>query len=216
MAPQHAPFINGIIRICSYAAITSIIFLLMYIDAVTIASFGETSLVEIAQSVLLFVITLIFALSAIRIPAMTTSAWLLATFSAASLVRENDMWLDMLHSDGWQILVTPILAAGLYHTWKNRAQFLREQEIYTQSASFGLLTSAILTTYLFSRLYGMGVFWKAVFQERYIRAIKDMSEECLELFGYGLLQCAALEFVALARRVQAARGRPALPVAGRA
>lgn len=198
--PEYIPLVRGFLRILLYAAITSLVFLSIYIDAITMGTFGETSLVEIAQAGLLAVITVIFVWSAIRIPALSASAWLLATFTAASLIRENDVWLDMLHPEGWQILVTPVIAAGLIHTWLNRSAFLAEQKIYTESTSFGLLAGALATTYLFARLFGMGAFWQAVMQRGFDRNVKDMSEECLELFGYGLLLCAALEFVALARR----------------
>ena len=171
----------------------------MYVDATTTGTFGETSLVEISQSILLFAISAIFVLTAIKVAALRKSAWLLATFSTASLIRENDIWLDMLHSDGWQILVTPVILVGLAYTWINRDAFLEEQKVYTESVSFGLLISALMTTYIFARLYGMGAFWQIVLQEAYARPVKDMSEECVELFGYGLLLFAALEFVALAK-----------------
>jgi len=198
---EYTPVVRGFLRILLYAGITSLIFLIVYIDAVILQTFGETSYVEIAQAVLLGGISIIFIAAALKIPALQTSAWLLATFSTASLIRENDIWLDMLHPEGWQILVTPVLAAGLFHAWRNRSAFLAEQRIYTESTSFGLLAAALMTTYLFARLYGMGAFWRNVMPNGYDRNVKDMSEECMELFGYGILLCAALEFVALAKRV---------------
>lgn len=203
MPPEIEPFVRGILRVALYAAITAALFFLMYLDAVTTGTFGETSLVEIAQSVLLAAITTIFAASAMKTPALSKSAWLLATFAAASLIRENDVWLDMLHAEGWQIAVTPVIAAGLIYTWRHRAAFLAEQRLFTESTAFGLFAAALMTTYVFSRLFGMGRFWQAVMQEDYLRPVKDMSEECMELFGYGLMLCAAIEFVALARRLHA-------------
>ena len=199
MPDKYIPFVRGLSRVSLYAAMTCLIFGLMYVDATTTGTFGETSLVEISQSILLFAISAIFVLAAIKVAALRKSAWLLATFSTASLIRENDIWLDMLHSDGWQILVTPVILVGLAYTWINRDAFLEEQKVYTESVSFGLLISALMTTYIFARLYGMGAFWQIVLQEAYARPVKDMSEECVELFGYGLLLFSALEFVALAK-----------------
>lgn len=204
MSQAYVPLARGILRVTLFAIVTSSIFALIYIDAITTGTFGETSLVEISQSVLLLAITGIFIFCALKLPALSNSAWLLATFTAASFVRENDIWLDMLHDEGWQILVAPLIGAGLVRTWLNRAAFIEEQRVYTESASFGLLAAALMTTYLFARLYGMGRFWQAVMQDSYVRTIKDMSEECIELFGYGLLLCAAIEFVALARRMTGA------------
>lgn len=203
MPEDYLPFVRGILRVALYAGITAFLFLLMYVDAVTTGTFGETSLVEIAQSVTLFVITAIFVSCALRVSALTRSAWLLATFAAASLIRENDIWLDMLHEEGWQILATPVIAVGLFYIWRHRAAFLAEQRVFTESTSFGLFVGALMTTYVFSRLFGMGRFWRSVMQDDYLRPIKDMSEECLELFGYGLMLCAAIEFIALGRRLAA-------------
>lgn len=203
MPREIEPFVRGIFRVALYSAITAALFSVMFIDAVTTGTFGETSAVEVAQSVLLFGISAIFATSAMKTPTLSKSAWLLATFAAASLIRENDAWLDMLHDGGWQMAVTPVIAAGFIYTWRHRAAFLAEQRLFTESTAFGLFAAALMTTYVFSRLFGMGRFWQAVMQEDYLRPVKDMSEECMELFGYGLMLCAAIEFVALARRLQA-------------
>jgi len=198
------PLIRGILRVALYSALVAAAFGIMYLDAVTTGQFTESSGVELAQSALLFVITAIFVASALKVPALTHSAWLLATFAAASLVRENDALLDSFIDESWEVLAFSIIAIGLYATWRNRKAFLAEQKIFTESTAFGLFVSALLTTYVFSRLFGMGKFWKAVMQDGFLRQVKDMNEECLELFGYTLLLCAAIEFIALTRRTAAA------------
>ena len=86
-------------------------------------------------------------------------------------------------------------------SWWRRSRFLAEIEIYLQSMSFGLLVAAILTTYVYARLYGMGDFWHMMLQGDFTRSIKNMSEESVELLGYGQLTLAVLEFQRLARRV---------------
>lgn len=204
MSEDLQPLIRGILRVALYSALTAAAFGIMYMDAVTTGQFTESSAVEITQSLVLFVITVIFVISARKIPALQNSAWLLATFTAASLVRENDALLDSFIDETWEAIAFTIIAIGLYATWRHRKAFLAEQKIFTESTAFGLFVSALLTTYVFSRLFGMGKFWKAVMGDGFLRQVKDMNEECLELFGYTLLLCAAIEFIALARRTAAA------------
>lgn len=204
MPPVYLPFMYGMLRVVVYSAITALLFFIAYINAITTGTFGETSVVEIAQSIILLVIIAIFANCALKISALSNSAWLLATFATASLIRENDVWLDMLFDGGWQILVMLVVSAGLIQAYRNREELFAEQQIYTESTSFGLLAGALITTYVFSRLFGMGRFWQTVMQDAYMRPVKDVSEECVELFGYGLLLCAAIEFFVLARRIEGA------------
>lgn len=190
-------------RVLVYLGLTALIFLVIYVDALTIGTFGETSLVEICQSVLLAVMSGLLLYGAVTAPHLRTSAILLLGFTFSSLIRENDVWLDLLHPEGWELLAFPVVAAALAYAWYRREVFLEELKVYTESVSFGLLISALSVTYVFSRLFGMGRFWQLVMGDNFDRNIKDMSEECIELLGYGLLLFAVLEFLHLARRLAA-------------
>ncbi|MDF5473975.1 NAD(P)-dependent oxidoreductase, partial [Vibrio parahaemolyticus] len=47
-----------------------------------------------------------------------------------------------------------------------------------------LLIGAVVLLLVFSRLYGMGSFWQQVMNESYIRDVKNISEEGMELLCY--------------------------------
>jgi len=45
---------------------------------------------------------------------------------------------------------------------------------------------------VFSRLYGMGSFWQHVMGEHYVRDVKNISEEGIELLCYSLIALSAV------------------------
>ncbi|WP_438819310.1 hypothetical protein, partial [Colwellia marinimaniae] len=49
------------------------------------------------------------------------------------------------------------------------------------------LITFIVLLFVFSRLYGMGDFWEAVMAEHYVRDVKDISEETIELLCYAFI-----------------------------
>lgn len=202
---DYGVVIRGSVRILVYAVLTALLFGVIYIDALNIRDkyvFHESSPVEMVQAALLLMMSLTLLHASLKMRSLQVSAFLFFGFTTASFIRENDSVLDRLHSEAWEVLVALVVAVTLYATWRRRRRFLAELEIYTQSMSFGLFLGGLMTTYVFSRLYGMSAFWQLVMQEQYDRTIKSMSEECIELLGYGLLSFAVAEFVILARRLE--------------
>ena len=74
-----------------------------------------------------------------------------------------------------------------------------------RAVDWGLFVAGMLTTYIFSRLYGRQVFWQTVMQENYMRDVKSMAEEVIELLGYAMILIALVELMLLARRLYHAR-----------
>ncbi len=135
-----------------------------------------------------------------------TVALLLLAFIAASLVREQDYFLDHYVAENtWKYLVALIVLPSLGWVIYHRQRFLDEFQHYSNTFSFGLFAAGVLVTYIFSRLYGRQDLWRAVLQEHYIRDFKDIAEEAIELLGYSLILFATLELLFLARRVYRAR-----------
>ena len=125
---------------------------------------------------------------------------------AASLVREQDYFLDnYIARNTWKVLVALIIIPTLVWVIKQRRRFLEEFAHYSNTFAFGLFTAGVLTTYIFSRLYGRQDFWRTVLQESYTRDFKNVAEEVVELLGYSLILIATLELLLLARRVYLAR-----------
>ena len=83
---------------------------------------------------------------------------LLLAFLAASLVREQDYFLDeYVARHTWKILVTMIILPSLAWVVYQRQRFLRSFAI-SNSFAFGLFAGGVLVTYVFSRLYGSKCF----------------------------------------------------------
>lgn len=131
---------------------------------------------------------------------------LLFAFIAASLVREQDYFLDVYVADNsWKVIVALIILPSLGWVIYQRRRFLDELSHYSNTFSFGLFAGGVLTTYVFSRLYGRQVFWRAVLENDYVRIFKDVAEEVVELLGYSLILFAIIELLLLALRIRKAQ-----------
>lgn len=162
--------------------------------------FSEYGFTELAQSALLATAAalLIYTRQALKgIPAVTL---LLLGFVLASLIREQNHFLDTLVAQHvWKVLVALVLVPVLYKVIRQRRRFVEELSRYANSFSFGFFAAGVLTTYVFSRLYGRSALWEAVLEDRYVRTFKDAAEEVVELLGYALILIAVIELVILAR-----------------
>lgn len=168
-------------------------------------SFSELGFTELCQSMVLAASAgLLCAPSARR--ELPTVSLLLFALIFASLIREQDFYLDKYVFDGaWQLLVTLVLLPCLSLVLWRRRSFVAEFASYSNSFSFGLFASGFLVTYVFSRLYGRSEMWIAILGEHYQRTFKDAAEEITELLGYSLILIAIIELALLTRRWQQAQ-----------
>ncbi|WP_227367660.1 hypothetical protein [Halomonas sp. M20] len=166
--------------------------------------FTEYGITEIAQSLFLLIATaLAIVARAIDRALVSQVSLLLIALLGASLIREQDSWLDEHIFDGaWQILVSLLVIPILFIMIRQRKAFALQFERLANTFAFGMFAAGFLTVYVFSRLFGRSELWKAVLGERYLRIFKDAVEETAELFGYTLLMIAMFELVLLIRRWQ--------------
>ncbi|MDR5873475.1 hypothetical protein LPL18_012930 [Halomonas sp. CUBES01] len=168
--------------------------------------FSELGFTELTQTLTLAVSCGLLLYVRHILKVWPTVTLLLLAFIGASLVREQDAFLDQyIADDTWQIIVALIVVPSLAWVVMQRRRFLDEFAHYSNSFSFGLFTAGVLTTYIFSRLYGRQDFWRAVLQDHFVREFKDVAEEVVELLGYSLILVAMIELMLLARRVHKAR-----------
>ncbi|MFI0472060.1 hypothetical protein ACGLWX_04955 [Halomonas sp. HMF6819] len=168
--------------------------------------FSEYGFTELAQTAVLAsaCLMLIYVRQVLKV--WPTVTLLLFAFIAASLVREQDYFLDeYVARHTWKILVALIVVPSITWVIIQRRRFLDEFRYFSNTFSFGLFASGVLTTYIFSRLYGRSDFWEAVLGESFERTIKDAAEEVIELLGYSLIMFATLELLLMARRIYLAR-----------
>lgn len=179
-----------------------------YLEALYLPSvrFSELGFTEITQSLVLATCCamLIYVRHVLKV--WPTVTLLLLAFVAASLVREQDYFLDnYVARHTWKVLVALIVIPSITWVIIHWRRFLEEFTYYSNTFAFGLFTAGLLTTYIFSRLYGRQDFWRAVLEESYVGTFKSAAEEVVELLGYSLILFATLELLLLALRIHKAR-----------
>jgi hypothetical protein len=162
--------------------------------------FSEQSYTEAGQLVLLLISSLLLFRIYQRSKTFGFVALLMMGLTATSLVREMDDPFDALFDGAWQITAFAISGWVLYKVYQNRLVFLSQFTRFLNTPSFGMFLAGIFTTYIFSRLFGRKVFWQAVMEENYFRAVKNAAEECTELYGYLLIFIAVAELAVYERK----------------
>lgn len=175
-----------------------------YLEAIYLPSvrFTELGFTEFTQTIILATCCLMLLYIRQVLKVWPTVTLLLFAFIAASLVREQDYFFDeYVGHDAWKVVVSLIAIPSIAWVVIQRRRFMEEFIYYSNTFSFGLFAAGLLTTYVFSRLYGRQIFWRAVLEDNYIRDFKDIAEEVVELLGYSLILFATLELLLLARRI---------------
>lgn len=174
----------------------------IYIEALHFPNvrFSEYGFTELAQSGILATASALLIYTRQALKVLPNVVLLMLSFIVASLIREQNHFLDTFVADHtWKVLVALVVIPTLYHIVRRRQGFLNELAHYANSFSFGFFSSGILTTYVFSRLYGRSVMWEVILEDSYVRTFKNAAEEAVELLGYALILISVIELVILAR-----------------
>lgn len=204
-------FRTTLLRATLYILFTGAIAQGAYLEAIYLPSvrFTELGFTEFTQTMILVTCCLMLIYVRQVLKVWPTITLLLFAFMAASLIREQDYFFDEhVAPDAWKVLVSLIVIPSIAWVVIQRRRFFEEFICYSNTFSFGLFAAGLLTTYVFSRLYGRQIFWRAVLEDNYVREFKDVAEEVVELLGYSLILFATLELLLLARRIYKARRMP--------
>lgn len=198
------PVVSSVIRTALYCCLAAGTALVL-VRAVDLTdqpiAFNESSIIEQFQLIYLCVCMVLFILSAkIKSSRMSLSV-LLAGMALIALIRELDYFFDNYVLDGaWQTIAFLVALTTGFFVIKFRQGLKSSIQEFTSKASFGYMTSAFVVLFIFSRIIGKQVLWKAVMGENYLRVVKSFVEESTELFGYTLLLIAAIEFYRESKR----------------
>lgn len=164
--------------------------------------FSEDSPIEALQSLLLVLSVMALSYGLVLYKNWRPLLLLVGEFLFVSFVREQDAYLDLHYFDGaWQTIVIFSLPFPIYFAIKKRKLLFENLKVYSSLFAFGIMMSGVLTTYIFSRLYGRRTFWMAAMENGYMRDVKNISEESLETYGYLLIFIASLELVLMIQRL---------------
>lgn len=156
---------------------------------------SETSLTEVVQESILLLIVLIHLIRARRNRVQRQCNVLIAGFFLAMLIRELDGIFDLIHHGSWVwfALLSSVLTIG--YVLRTPALVARQLADYARSPSYGLMVAGLATILIFSRLFGMSGLWHSILQDGYVRVVKNMVEEGVELFGYILCLAATVNLL---------------------
>lgn len=158
--------------------------------------FGENSVLEYLQVIILLFAALSAYLAGYLNPSRATLSAMLVAAACIACVREFDFALDRYLFDGaWQVLVFMILLIAGLRAWQHRDELKSTLLDFLQRPSFGLMVGGFITVFVFSRLLGRQVLWRAIMGDNYMRLVKTAVEESTELLGYTLICIGTLEFL---------------------
>ncbi|HDM8044425.1 TPA: hypothetical protein P0E04_002589 [Vibrio campbellii] len=174
-------------------AISILVNLSIRVDYVLLGStLGETSVSETLQLIMLAVASWSFFRVSRQESHVSHAAILISGFFAVLMIREMDYWFDMIHHGSWVFPALAITALACAKAYRGGKGTVNEMAIILQSPYMKLLIGSVILLLVFSRLYGMGSFWQHVMGEHYVRDVKNISEEGIELLCYSLIALSAV------------------------
>ncbi|WP_393947801.1 transporter [Kluyvera intermedia] len=156
---------------------------------------SEVSLTEIVQESILLLIVLIHLIRARKNSVQRQCNVLIAGFFLAMLIRELDGVFDLLHHGSWVWFALLSSIVTIVYALRNPALVAKQLADYARTPSYGLMVAGLTTVLIFSRLFGMSVLWHDILQDGYVRVVKNMVEEGVELFGYILCLAATVNLL---------------------
>ena len=148
---------------------------------------GESSWTEFLQETYLFITSGLFAIVAVRHPQQRGFAVLVSAFFGVMFIREMDSVLDQIIHGFWKYPAWLLASSAIGYAILHRQSTVKPLMDYMKHNSFSLMLGAMVTLLVFARIFGMGGLWQGIMQEHYIRGVKNLAEEGVELLAYSLI-----------------------------
>jgi len=157
---------------------------------------SEFSPVELLQSLLLFGCSGVFCWIALRYRLRRPMAVAIAAMFGACLIRELDFFLDFYLIDNlWQVLCALILTVALVYVGRNRDRFVQGWRRSWPSAGLALIIGGLILLVPYAQLMGHGPLWQNMMGDNYVRVVKVITEELIELGAYAMMAIGSAEFL---------------------
>lgn len=180
-----AKFVGGVVLVSVLANLT------LWLDVHFGIVRSEMSFTENAQLVFLALTIFNFLRFAREERALRHAAVLIAGFFAAAFVRECDGALDLIHHGCWVVPAGAVSLAAIIYAARDVRGCVRELAEIFQSPGL-MAVGGVVILLVYSRLFGMGVFWEKLMQDGYMRDVKTVAEEGSELVAYGVIWLASV------------------------
>jgi hypothetical protein len=157
---------------------------------------SEFSPVELLQNLLLLGCSGVFCWIALRDRLRRPMAVAIAAMFGACLIRELDFFLDFYLIDNlWQVLCALILTVALVYVGRNRDRFVQGWRRSWPSAGLALIIGGLILLVPYAQLMGHGPLWQNMMGDNYVRVVKVITEELIELGAYAMMAIGSAEFL---------------------
>ena len=151
--------------------------------------FGELSLTEIGQEIILFCLFILYMRLGFKWREIQAVSNLVSLFFLMSFFREFNFL-----TDNWIYPVLLVLALIAWLVIRDFKKIRSATIAFFNAPASAWLFSGFLITYIFSRLFGRSSFWRLLYHDESYRLAKAATEEGLELLGDTLMLISAVEF----------------------
>ena len=191
--------IGGVLlRFVSYSIALLVVAKIIEIDMLD-QSVKEGGFVERSQELLVFTSAIIAAAIGLKHPRIRTLSYVFSATAVIALIREMDAFLENnLFDKAWQVLALVVILPTLWFVCKNFNKLMAQFYGIFNTFSFGLMFSGTIIVHVFARLFGRDSVWIAMMtEEKYVRTVKDVAEEGIELLGYAIALMGVIELALL-------------------
>ena len=162
---------------------------------------SEFSITEMFEQLSLLVSCSVFFLLSKHRPDTKRAATLIASFFLVMFIRELDFLFDMISHGAWVYPALAVTLSALVYAGKQPRSSLNQLAEILRSPHMNVLIIGLMLLLVYSRLFGMGDFWKGVMSEHYVRDVKNIAEEATELLGYLIISFGSVRtYLSLTRK----------------
>lgn len=185
--PLH-PLIISTVYFLGLALLLAVSALVIRLEVTQVSgNIGENSLVEYLQESYLFIAGSLFTAVAVMRSEQRGFAFLASALFYTMLIRELDGLLDQINHGFWKYPAWLLATSAIGYASLNKKTLIEPLTKYVNHESYGLMLAGILILLVFSRIYGMGDVWQGIMKEGYMRSVKNLAEEGVELLAYSLI-----------------------------
>lgn len=178
-----------------FAAIGTIPFLAVYCDLFLLNnSVQEQSIVEYCQDAILAIMALLFAKQAQQQAEYRSGFVLITGFILCMLIREMDQFFDQFRHSLWILPASIVAIVSITYALLHAKQTIAELSHFVRNHYYFIFMLGLVIVLVSSRLLGTKYIWQQAMGEHYLRIVKHIIEECLELLGYCFMLASTILF----------------------
>jgi hypothetical protein len=184
---------QALITVLTMTVISILVNVSIHLDYVYLnSSVGEVSITENLQLVMLAISSWCFLNISLKSENVSHAAILISGFFFVMIIREMDFLFDMIHHGFWVFPALGVTVLSCFRACKGGKNTVNEMASILQLPYMKLLIGSVVLLLVYSRLYGMGSFWQSVMGVHYVRDVKNISEESMELLCYCLIAMSSI------------------------